>query len=106
MGTRRNPKLRTWSQVKQERFKNDPEEAFEYLRASLEENADLPEAIVEAIRSVSESLDMSVEKLAKKSKIQPSTIYKALGKDGNPTLGTLTAILRAMGLRLSVEKAS
>ena len=106
MGARKNPKLRTWSQVKQERFNNDPEEAFEYLRASLEENADIPEAIIEAIRSVSESLDMSVEKLAKKSKIQPSTLYKALGKDGNPTLGTLTAVLKAMGLRLTVERAS
>ncbi len=106
MGARKSPKIRTWSQLKQERFKNDPDEAFEYLRASLEENADMPEAIVEAIRSVSESLDLSVEKLAKKSKIQPSTLYKALGKDGNPTLGTLTAVLKAMGLRLSVERAS
>jgi probable addiction module antidote protein len=106
MGTRKSPKLKTWSQLKQERFRNDPNEAFEYLRASLEENADMPEAIVEAIRSVSESLDMSVEKLAKKSKIQPSTLYKALGKEGNPNLGTLISILKAMGLRPSVEKVS
>ena len=106
MGTRKSPKLKTWSQLKQERFKNNPDEAFEYLRASLQENADMPEAIVEAIRTVSKSLDLSIEKLAKKSKIQPSTLYKALGKDGNPTLGTLTAVLKAMGLRLSVEKAS
>jgi probable addiction module antidote protein len=106
MGARKNPKLKTWSQLKKKRFKNDPNEAFEYLRASLEDNADMPDTIVEAIRSVSESLNMSVEKLAKKSKIQPSTLYKALGKDGNPTLGTLTAVLKAMGLRLSVERAS
>ena len=106
MPAKKNPKLKTWSQLKQERFKKNPDEAFEYLHASLEENYDMPEAIVEAIRSVSESLDLSIEKLAKKSKLQPSTLYKALGKDGNPTLGTLTAVLKAMGLRLSIEKAS
>lgn len=106
MGARKSPKLKTWSKLKQERFKNDPDEAFEYLRASLEENADMPDAIVEAIRSVLESLNLSVEKLAKKSKIQPSTLYKALGKEGNPTLRTLTAVLKEMGLRLSVERAS
>ena len=106
MRARKNPKLKTWSQLKQKRFKNDPEEAFEYLRASLEENADMPEAIVEAIRTVSKSLDLPIEKLAKKCKLQPSTLYKALGENGNPTLATLTAVLKAMGLRLSVEKAS
>lgn len=106
MGARKSPKLKSWSQFKQERFKNDPEEAFEYLRASLEENADMPEAIVEAIRTVSKSLDLSIEKLAKKAHVQPSTLYKALGEKGNPTLGTLTAVLKAMGLRLTIEKAS
>lgn len=105
MGTKKkNPKLQTWSELKKEHFKENPEEAYDYLRASLEENADIPEAIIEAIRSVAEALDMSLEDVAKKAKIQPSTIYKALGKDGNPTIQTLTAILNAMGLRLSIEK--
>lgn len=104
MRIRKSPKLKTWAQLKQERFKNNPDEAFEYLRASLEENADIPEAIIEAIKTVSKSLDLSIEKLAKKSKIQPSTLYKALGENGNPTLETLIAVLKAMGLRLSIEK--
>jgi probable addiction module antidote protein len=106
MRTKKRPKIRTWAQLKHERFKKNPEEAFNYLRASLEENSDMPEAIVEAIRTVSKSLDLSIEKLAKKCKVQPSTLYKALGENGNPTLGTLTVVLKAMGLRLSVEKAS
>ena len=61
MGARKSPKLKTWSQFKQERFKNNPDEAFEYLRVSLEENADMPEVIIEAIRSVYESLVMPDE---------------------------------------------
>ena len=58
MGTRKSPKLKNWAQLKQERFKKNPKEAFEYLQAFLEDNSDVPEAIVEAIRSVSESLDI------------------------------------------------
>ena len=61
MGARKRPKLKTWSQFKQERFKNNHDEAFEYLRVSLEENADMPEVIIEAIRSVYESLVMPDE---------------------------------------------
>ncbi len=104
MGVRKSHKLKTWSELKQERFKRNPDEAFEYLKASLEENSDVPEAIVEAIRTVSESLDMSLEDVAKKAKMQTSTLYKAFGKSGNPTLVTLTAVLKVMGLRLSVER--
>lgn len=106
MGARKNPKLKTWSQLKQERFKNNPEEAFEYLRASLEENGDMPKAVVEALRTTSAALDLSMEDLAKKLGTKPSAMYRALGKEGNPTLKTLTALLKAMGLRLSVERAS
>ncbi len=101
---KKKPRLRTWSEFKHELFKDDPELAYGYLRASFEENADLPGAIIEAIRSVSEALDMPLEKIAKKAKIQTSTIYKALGKDGNPTLQTLSAILDALGFRLTIEK--
>lgn len=72
----------------------------------LDKEAALDKGEREAIRSVSEALGMSIEQIAKKSNKTPSTIHKALGKGGNPTLGTLTAVLKTMGLKLSVEKAS
>ena len=107
MRVRKSPKsLKTWSQLKRERFKRSPDEAIEYLKASLEENGDRPEIVIEAIRAVSESLGLSIEQIAKKANKTPSTIHKALGKAGNPTLETLTAVLKVMGLKLSVEKAS
>ncbi len=107
MKTKKSPKkLKTWSQLKQERFKKSPDEAIEYLKASLEENSDTPELVIEAIRSVSQALGLSIEQIAKKAKKTPSTIHKALGKDGNPTLVTLTAVLKTMGLKLSIEKAA
>lgn len=107
MKTKKSPKkLKSWSDLKKERFQKDPEEAIAYLQASLEENGDMPEIVFEAIREVSESLGLSIEQIAKKSHKTPSTIHKALSKSGNPTLRTLTAVLKTMGLRLSVERAS
>ncbi len=107
MKARKNPKkLKTWDNLKQERFQKNPDEALEYLKASLEENGDMPELVIEAIREVAEALGLSIEQIAKKAHKTPSTIHKALGKSGNPTLGTLTAVLKTMGLRLSVERAS
>jgi DNA-binding phage protein len=107
MKAKKSPKkLKSWSDLKKERFHKDPDEAIAYLKASLEENGDMPEIVIEAIREVSESLGLSIEQIAKKAHKTPSTIHKALGKSGNPTLGTLTAVLKTMGLKLSVERAS
>ncbi len=108
MGTRKNKnqKLRSWSELKTDRFSKDPEEAFEYLKATLEESGDNPTLVMEAIRSVTEALNLPIEQIAKKAKKTPSTIHKALSKNGNPTLETLTAVLKTLGLRLSIEKAS
>ena len=107
MKAKKSPKkLKSWSDLKKERFQKDPEEAIAYLQASLEENGDMPEIVIEAIREVSEALGLSIEQIAKKAHKTPSTIHKALSKSGNPTLGTLTAVLKTMGLKLSVERAS
>lgn len=97
-------RLRNWDEVKVELLREDPEFAIEYLKMAFQENADIPEALVEAIRSVSRSLDLSLEQVAKKAGISKASIYKALGENGNPTLATLTSILDAMGLRLSIEE--
>ena len=51
--------MKTWSDLKKERFQKDPEEAIAYLQASLEENSDMPELIIEAIYEVSKSVDPS-----------------------------------------------
>lgn len=96
--------LKTWSDVKSDFFKEDQDFAIEYLQAAIRENADLPGSIIEALRSVSESLNLSLEEVARKAGISKASIYKALGKNGNPTLATLTSILNVMGLRLSIEK--
>ncbi len=40
--------------------------------------------------------------LSKETGVAREALYKALGKDGNPTLDTLLAVTRALGIKLSV----
>lgn len=92
-----------------ERLKKNKKEAFEYLKTSLEENADFPPAFLLSLRRVSQAFDMSMEDIAKEAGISTATIYKALGEKGNPTIDTLASILKTMGFKLTltpIEKAS
>ena len=91
------------------RLKKNKKEAFEYLKASFEENADCPPAFLLSLRRVSQAFDMSLEVIAKETGISTAAIYKALGKKGNPTIDTLASILKTMGFKLtlaSISKAS
>lgn len=92
-----------------DRLKKNKKEAFEYLKTSLEENADFPPAFLLSLRRVSQAFDMSLEDIAKDSGISTAAIYKILGKKGNPTIDTLSSILKTMGFKLtlvSLDKAS
>lgn len=92
-----------------ERLKKNKREAFEYLKTSLEENADFPPAFLLSLRRVSQAFDMSMEDIAKEAGISTAAIYKALGEKGNPTIDTLASILKTMGFKLTltpIEKAS
>ncbi len=91
-----------------ERLKKNKKEVFEYLKTSLEENADFPPALLLSLRRVSEAYEMSLEDIAKEAGISTAAIYKALGERGNPTIDTLASILKTMGFKLTltpIEKA-
>jgi len=85
-----------------ERLKKNKKEAFEYLKTSLEENADFPPAFLLSLRRVSEAYEMSLEDIAKESGISTAAIYKALGEKGNPTIDTLSSILKTLGFKLTL----
>lgn len=90
-------------------LKRNKKEAFEYLKHSLEENADFPPAFLLSLRRVSQAFDMSLETIAKEAGISTAAIYKALGENGNPTIDTLASILKTMGFKLTltpIDKAS
>lgn len=80
----------------------DPAYAEIYLQTALEEIYEVGgvAAFLTALRRVIEARG-GVTEIAKKSGITRQHIYKALSENGNPTIGTLTEITRAAGVRLT-----
>ncbi|MGQ0672078.1 MAG: addiction module antidote protein [Hyphomicrobium sp.] len=58
--------------------------------------------IADAIGVVARARGMT--QIAKDAGLTRESLYKALSSDGNPEFATILKVLRAMGLRLSVEK--
>ncbi|KAF0111554.1 MAG: hypothetical protein FD163_1924 [Hyphomonadaceae bacterium] len=56
------------------------------------------EEIRSALNDVARS--KGITDLARTTGLSREAIYKALGEDGNPTLSTLMAILKALGLKI------
>ncbi len=86
-----------WADIMQKDFKRNPEEAYAYLKNALKEyEKDRNEALLLlALRRVAEAV--GVKKISEKTGLTRQSIYKALSAQGNPTLKTLDAILKALG---------
>jgi probable addiction module antidote protein len=79
----------------------DPAEAAAYLNAHLEEKGKGAQKLfLMALRDVAAAFGMKT--LAHKASVGRESLYKSLAKAGNPRLSTLVAVLRAMGLELTV----
>lgn len=76
------------------------EDILYYLEAAMEGND--AGHIASALGDVARSKGMS--EIARKSGLGRQALYNALSENGNPTLETLTAVLDALGLRLTVQK--
>lgn len=84
----------------------DRELAIEYLRAAME-SLDQPEsraAGLLALRTVAEAYG-GLNAVATEAGMTRESLSRALSPTGNPTLKTLLAVLKTVGLRLSVEPA-
>ena len=79
-------------------FIQAPEDAVEYLKVVMEgANSDeIRAALNNIVRA------RGVKKIATETGLTRAAIYKALGDNGNPTLSTLLALTKALGVRLSV----
>ena len=84
-----------------ESLRNDEEAQFDYLKASFEENGDLPSAILSSIRIVAEV--RGFKNFAEDANLNRENLYRALSESGNPRLDTFFKVIDALGLRLSVE---
>jgi probable addiction module antidote protein len=85
-------------------LRGDRELAVEYLKAAMT-SLDNPEdrgAGLLALRTVAEAYG-GLGFVAAEAGISRESLYRALSSRGNPTLKTLLAVLKTVGMRLSVE---
>jgi len=84
-----------------ELFQQDPAYALELLNNILEEG-EQAELLI-ALRQMTKAFG-GVQSIAEKAKLNPTQLYRTLSEEGNPALSSIAAILKAMGLRLAVER--
>jgi probable addiction module antidote protein len=84
-----------------EEFKQNPAYALELLNGILEEGEQGELLIV--LRQMAKAFG-GVQSVAEKANLNPTQLYRTLSEEGNPELRSLSAILKAMGLRLAVER--
>lgn len=78
----------------------DRKEAAAYLEAAIEDGDQA--VLMLALRHVAQAQG-GVAEIARRANLTREATYKMLSKVGNPALSSLTAVLAATGLRLSVK---
>ena len=81
-------------------YREDPEYALQLLNSILEDG-DQSEFLI-ALRQMAKAFG-GVQSLAEQAHLNPTQLYRTLSPDGNPVLSSFSAILKAMGMRLSVQ---
>jgi len=80
-----------------------PEDAANYLNACLEDED--ARVFLLALRDVAHAHG-GIRALSRDSQLNRESLYLMLSKSGNPSLGSLAAVLNACGLRLTVQSAA
>ncbi|EPI43377.1 addiction module antidote protein [Gardnerella vaginalis] len=77
----------------------DTQEAIdEYLAIALEDGDTKTVQLV--LRDIAKAHGMS--KLAQETKLNRESLYKSLSKEGNPSFATISKILKALGLHMTL----
>lgn len=77
---------------------SDAGRAASYLTSALE---DSPEMFLEALRDVAQAQQMA--KTARKAGVTRESLYKLTSVTGNPTLGSLYSVLKALDLKIEIR---
>jgi probable addiction module antidote protein len=72
-----------------------------YLNAALEDGE--PAVLLEALRNVAQARG-GMGALAKAAGVSRESLYRTLSRRGNPKIDTIMELLRALGLKLTVER--
>ena len=84
-----------------ELYQQDPAYVVQVLNSILEDG-EQGELLV-ALRQMAKAFG-GVQSIAEKANLNATQLYRTLSEDGNPELASLAVILKAMGLRLAVER--
>lgn len=82
----------------------DPEEMALYLDACIEESDGDPAFIAKALGDIARAQGMT--RLANETGLGRETLYRTLSRDGNPQLGTLLKVSKALGLKIHFKAAA
>jgi probable addiction module antidote protein len=93
-------KDRTHDEAMAEVYREDPAYAVRLLNSILDDG-DQGEFLI-ALRQMAKAFG-GVQAIAEQAELNPTQLYRTLSSDGNPALSNFSAILKAMGMRLSVQ---
>lgn len=93
-------KDRTHDEAMAEAFRNDPAYAIQLLNSILEDG-DQSELLI-TLRQLTKAFG-GIQTVAETAHLSPTQLYRTLSPNGNPVLSSFSAILKAMGLRLTVQ---
>lgn len=91
---------RTHDEAMAELYSSDPALALDVINGILEDG-DQAELLT-VLRQLAQAFG-GVQAVAEQAHLNPTQLYRTLSPKGNPALSSLTAILKAMGLRLAVQ---
>lgn len=83
-----------------ELFREDPALAIQMINDILEDG-DQAELLI-TLRQLTKAFG-GMTQVAEQAELNPTQIYRTLSATGNPALGSFTALLKTMGLRLAVQ---
>lgn len=81
------------------KYLTDDESIAGFLDAALEE--DDPEFFQHALGVAARAKGMT--KVSKKTGLSRGSLYRALDKEGNPTLSSVFKVLKALGLKMTIK---
>ncbi len=83
-----------------ELYRGDPAFVLDVINGILEDGNQAELLIV--LRQMTQAFG-GVQAVAEQAHLNPTQLYRTLSPKGNPALSSLSAILKAMGLRLAVQ---
>ena len=102
MATKKRKK-ETFSRYDTADYLKSEDDMVAYLEACMEEAGDDPAFIAVALGNIARAHGMV--QLAKETGLTREGLYKALSAEGNPSLGTILKVLKALGLKLTPQVA-